>query len=345
MKQIFTTLLVAFLLLGMITSVYATTPQEDQTNKENWINTIDKAPKINGNWSHIDSLGISVYNDTSTQIIVNNTIPIPPVDNGTGGQDNDTDTGNNDTDTVVTKFTIGAIADIDDNSGLTAQAKLMKTHNVELIIISGDYDYNNGAHALQRILDEGFTVSQLIIAVGNHDSCSVIKAFLGTGSCIEDFYVGDKNIQVITMDGKESGMTCSDAQFTRVKDMLSANERTVSIISIHEPFLTVESKHPANGAFACYNDLFKSEGVNLVLMGHNHNYQYIEIDGIVYLTTGTGTHDTGSSMYGCGSSTLPIVCITGTNGFTQLDVNPVTKNINGTFYSNADQVVHQWSVN
>ena len=344
MKNVLATILVAFLLMGLVTNVYATTSQEDKIAKENWIKTIDTAPKINGNWSSIDSLGISVYNDTSVQIITNNTAP---VGNGTGGHDNDTDTGNNDTDTTTnnTKFVAGTIADIDDNSGLTTQAKLMKAQGVQLIIINGDYNYKDGAHALQRILDAGFTKAQLIIAVGNHDECAAIKAFLGTGSCINDFYVGDKNIQVITMDGNESGMTCSDSQFTSVKDKLNSNEHTISIISIHEPFVTVKTNHPANGGFACYNELFKSEGVNLVLQGHNHNYQYIEIDGIVYLTAGTGTHDTGSSMYPCGSSSLPITCISGTNGFTKLDINSETKNINGTFISNSGNVVHQWSVN
>lgn len=350
----------------------AITPAINLAVNGQW-NSIDEFSVTNfGNTTLLKDLMLSLYgNHTHIPIVLNGTVvgqnpPPPPPVNDTDAdgipdsndncptvpnpnqQDSDGD-GIGDACDVVNPPTnnitkIGTFADVDDNQGLSTQAKLMKQHGIEFIILNGDYNYNNGAHALQRILDAGFTAKQLIISVGNHDQCSAIMAFLHTGSCTQDFYIGDKNIQVITIVGKESGMTCGDSQFNKVKDMLSTNERNITIISIHQPFLTVKSDHPANGAFTCYNDLFKAENVSLVLQGHNHNYQYAQIGDIVYLVAGTGTHDTGSSMYPCGSSTT-IRCITGTNGFTEIDINVNTKHIEGRFISNADQVVDIWSLN
>ena len=61
-----------------------------------------------------------------------------------------------------------------------------------------------------------------------------------------------------------------------------------------------------------------------------------------------GTHDTGSSMYGCDSTTfnnIPVKCITGTNGIEVIDLGLTSKSVKGYFVSNADKLIDTFGGN
>jgi hypothetical protein len=98
--------------------------------------------------------------------------------------------------------------------------------------------------------------------------------------------------------------------------------------------------------FSCFDPVFQNYGVDLVAQAHNHNYQIGKIGSVFYGVFGTGTHDTGSSMYSCGSTTfnsVPIKCITGTNGVGIIDFSKNSDSIKGYFASNADKLVDSWN--
>ncbi len=241
---------------------------------------------------------------------------------------------------------VGVIGDVDSNSGWTTQLNLFAKYQVQFIVMPGDFAYNNGKVVLDNLVSHGFTKTNTQIAVGNHDNCSTVKAWLGSASCYGQRFLTDK-VAVETIDAN-SQFDCSGAQFLKVKSDLESSDAWYNLVNIHQPFATVKSDHAPNGNFACYHAVFKANGVNLVAQAHNHNWQYAFIDGITYGVFGTGTHDTGGSMYPCSSNNFsghPMRCITGTNGVTILDLqidDPHVKRINGYFISNNNQLVDKF---
>lgn len=123
---------------------------------------------------------------------------------------------------------------------------------------------------------------------------------------------------------------CISPQFEILKSQIESNKAFYKFAVVHQPFVTVKSDHPPNGEFNCYDPLFREGKINGVLQAHNHNYQRFNINGLLYGVFGTGTHDTGSSMYPLESTTWEgndcLKCITGENGITIMDLQFNNKN-------------------
>ena len=172
---------------------------------------------------------------------------------------------------------------------------------------------------------------------------------MGTTVCYGDRFIdAGSKIMVETIDAN-SQFDCTGTQFKTIKDDLESSDAWYNLVNIHQPFATVKSDHGPNGNFACYHTLFTANGVNLVAQAHNHNWQIANIDGVIYGVFGTGTHDTGGSMYPCGSTSFSghdMKCKTGTNGVTIIDLqidNPNLRHVHGYFVSNADKLVDQFT--
>jgi predicted phosphodiesterase len=320
-----------------------------------------------GEFNNVSSVTIKLFNDSNSYTFTRQyqpesptTPPLPvPTEICGNGIDDDGDglidegcpvipptTGSIPAANTSKFFRMASIADIDDNSGLDTQAKIAKKYGAQIIAVHGDLDYNSISNVFNRLAQQGYTADKLFVSDGNHDNCSDIQQYLGVNSCVYSKTYSNGKVLIQGMKGSESSMPCNDGQYNDVKTAISTN-RQYEVISIHQPFVTVKSDHPPNGGFNCYNPLFKSSGVDAVLQGHNHNYQSAIIDNIIYGLHGTGTHDTGSAMYDCDSSTFGnfnVKCITGTNGITIIDfqIDGQTK-INGYFVSNADKLVHTFT--
>jgi hypothetical protein len=244
-----------------------------------------------------------------------------------------------------------SFGDIDNNSGLVTQAKLMDKYNCEIVIVAGDYCYDSCQGVVDKLKASGFTKANTAIILGNHDSATFTKNFNGFTSTYGTWNLDpDGKIAIFGIDGN-TGFGCSSTQFTKMKDQISSSDGWYNLAVIHQPFVTVDSDHSGNGQYSCWNPLFAGNGVNLVLQAHNHNYQRIIINDIYYMTVGTGTHDTGSSMYDCDSSDWnghEGLCITGTNGFLisdfQID-DPHERSIRSWFISNSEAVKDKFLVN
>ena len=245
---------------------------------------------------------------------------------------------------------IGIIGDVDNNSGLTTQINLMKSQGVKYFILPGDYAYSSASGVKSKLAAAGFNSSNSVVAVGNHDSCSDVKSWMKTSSCYYERVRVNGKIQFLTIDAN-SGFDCTGTQFNFIKSKLQSSTAWYKIVIIHQPFATVKSTHGANGKYSCYEPIFKANNVSIIAQAHNHNYQYGLIDSETYLVAGGGTHDTGSGMYPCSSSSfngVSMKCITGTNGAVILDVNTTNsgfKHIDGSFVSNSGTVKHTFTVN
>jgi len=226
---------------------------------------------------------------------------------------------------------IAVVGDVDSNQGLTKQLELANQFNVQVLVIPGDFEYTNGKDVLSSLQSHGFSKENTDIVVGNHDSGGDVQSWLGSKKTFGEVtfgFSGDK-LALFNIDANIN-FDCSSPQFEILKSQIESSKALYKFAVVHEPFVTVKSHHPDNGQFDCYDPVFRAGGVDEVLQAHNHNYQRFNINGLMYGVFGTGTHDTGSSMYPLSSNDWNenncLKCITGKNGITILDLHFNDKN-------------------
>jgi predicted phosphodiesterase len=191
---------------------------------------------------------------------------------------------------------IGVSGDMDCNSEQKKQFDLLNKYNVDVFLSGGDYGYDDGECVLKELTKRGFTNSNSLIAVGNHDSCSELRKWLENNECYGKESFGDGRLDVWTIDSnKQFGN--SSSQFSNLSKSMMSSKAQHKIVLIHEPFVTADSKYETNGEFNIYHQLFKDAGIDIVIQAHNHNYQRFMIDNVAYYVVGTGTHDEGSKLY------------------------------------------------
>ena len=226
---------------------------------------------------------------------------------------------------------IAVVGDVDSNQGLTTQLELANHYNVQALILTGDFEYSNGNKVLSDLQSHGFTKENTDIVVGNHDSEPDVKTWLNEKEPFGQvsFAFAADRLALFNIDAN-TRFYCSSPQFEDLKSQIESSQALYKFVVIHQPFVTVKSHHPDNGQFNCYDPVFRAGGIDGVLQAHNHNYQRFNINGLMYGVFGTGTHDTGSSMYPLDSNTWEgnncLKCITGKNGITIIDLHFDNKN-------------------
>ena len=226
---------------------------------------------------------------------------------------------------------IAVVGDVDSNQGLTTELEIANHYNVQALILTGDFEYSNGNKVLSDLQSHGFTKANTDIVVGNHDSEQDVEAWLNekvTFGQVNFAFAADR-LALFNIDAN-SRFDCSSPQFEDLKSQIESSKALYKFVVIHQPFVTVKSEHPDNGQFSCYDPVFRAGGIDGVLQAHNHNYQRFKINGLMYGVFGTGTHDTGSSMYPLNSNDWNgnncLKCITGKNGITIIDLHFNDKN-------------------
>ncbi|CAN5798867.1 hypothetical protein BH23THE1_BH23THE1_29840 [soil metagenome] len=182
-----------------------------------------------------------------------------------------------------------------------------------------------------KVLEENGT-SHVLLAIGNHDIGSgdgneetKKQLMLHYSIPKEGYYsrIFDHNkskILVVAMNftglEKEKNQNnnsdinnLENEQFNFVKNELENSDAIYKIVISHAPFVSAECNSILkffrliscqstleewnNSLFVKYHDLFKNTEVDMVLSGHNHNYQREEKDDINYVISGLG----GRSQY------------------------------------------------
>jgi predicted phosphodiesterase len=218
------------------------------------------------------------------------------------------------------------IGDVDFNQGLTTQLEIANHYNAQALILAGDFEYSNGNKVLSDLQSHGFTKENTDIVLGNHDSQQDVKAWLNDKQTFGqvNFAFATDRLALFNIDANTK-FDCSSPQFEVLKTQIESSKALYKFAVVHEPFVTVKSEHPENGQFNCYDPMFRAAGIDGVLQAHNHNYQRFNINGLMYGVFGTGTHDTGSTMYPLDSDTWNgnncLKCITGKNGITIIDLH------------------------
>ncbi len=195
-------------------------------------------------------------------------------------------------------------------------AKKLKTKNPEFIITLGDNNYLSGCASTidenigqyyseyignyQGRYGEGAKVNRFYPALGNHDwnalsDCPVNGTLpyfdyftLPGNQRYYDFVKGPVHFFAIDSDQHEpDGREMGSKQYLWLKAQLAKSTSPYNIVYFHHaPF--------SSGYHGSTKEMqwdFKKLGVTLVLAGHDHHYERIERDGMVYFVNGLGGSD------------------------------------------------------
>src|ERR687889_189262 len=185
----------------------------------------------------------------------------------------------------TTIFDFVAVGDWGCTDDTTNTIKNIQNKDPELVLALGDLSYENTGNCW---LNETSSINnKLKIAIGNHDydddHKKVDATLLQTQykkhfDLSNTYYSFDYyNVHFIAMDSMLP-YTINSPQYSFVRnDLISTSQNPDMkwiIIYFHHPMYTSPSEHSSDLLLReTYHPLFDQYGVDLVLQGHNHNYQ------------------------------------------------------------------------
>ena len=227
----------------------------------------------------------------------------------------------------------------DCSDQLAVRDTMLKTP-ADFILHTGDMVYDTGA---PQDFDPSFfapyrdLIRRLVLwpCLGNHDVETaggapwrdVFHTPANNPAGSEDYYsFDDGNAHVVVLDSNASTRPGS-AQYTFLDHDLAASTATWKLVAFHHTIYSSGGVHGSNLTIrANLVPLFDAHGVDLVLMGHEHNYERTKPlrgnqvvsagQGTTYITTGGG----GQALYRVGSSSFTAHSES-VHHFTRLAVN------------------------
>ncbi len=181
-----------------------------------------------------------------------------------------------------------------------AVAELVHSWQPDFVVTTGDNNYPNGARetmAANVLQYYGDFVEQhrFFPALGNHDWYSGIAAYLETfdlpgNERYYDVVLGPVHLFVLDSDTNEpDGIDADSLQAQWLRQRLAESTAPWQLVVAHHP--PYSSAEHGNAVRLQWP--FALWGVDAVLSGHDHTYERILRDGIVYFVNGLG----GKSRY------------------------------------------------
>jgi hypothetical protein len=272
-------------------------------------------------------------------------------------------------------FNFAAAGDFGCSTNTKNTVENMQSKEPEIVLALGDLSYHSTADCWFDMMSP--IKDKLMITLGHHDvedGQAKMDQYLNSFGLEKPFYSYEYNkVHFLVMSAKSVYYKGSEQYNFILEDLKKAAEnKDVNwiVVSSYGPPYTSPSEHTAFKELRdVYHPIFEKYGVDLVLSGHNHNYQRThpitynpndssepvvtndrtteynsQKDGIVFAIVGTG----GVNFYSFDGQ-APFVDTQFANkfGFLNIDIsngNPHTKLI-GTFYDNkGDQIVDQFTI-
>ncbi len=195
-----------------------------------------------------------------------------------------------------------------DNSDQRALLEQMYTVPYDLIIHTGDLAYNDGKlgqfeSTVFRIYAELFARIPFFPAAGNHEyntakGAAFRSVFSLPGDSGEKWYSYDwGNVHFVALDTEAS----YTEQAAWLDADLAATEQPWKIIYMHRPPYSSGDHGSDTSLRAKLAPVVEKHGVQLVLAGHDHNYERMTPqNGVAYVVTGgggIGTRPVGTSSF------------------------------------------------
>ena len=178
-------------------------------------------------------------------------------------------------------FNFAAAGDWGCNSNAKKNVQSILSKETELVLGLGDYSYEADADCWLDTISP--INSKMKITIGNHDSeeeesTALTEQYLDHFKLSKQYYSFNKgNVFFLVMSTQDSYSKNSE-QFNFVKQELEKASKDPNIdwivVYYHKPIYTSPTRHAALTSFGdIYHPLFDQYDVDLVLSGHNHNYQ------------------------------------------------------------------------
>jgi predicted MPP superfamily phosphohydrolase len=258
------------------------------------------------------------------------------------------------------------------NTNMTVNNVLDK--KPELVLALGDYSYNRTSDDCWFKIVNPIN-EKMKIAIGNHDHRGIgqLNRYMNHFGLKEQYYSFDyQNIHFIALS-TEIPYNATSAQYKFVKSDLSNATSNQNIdwivVYYHRPMYTLPSTHAAISALrSTYHPLFEQYGVDLVLQGHNHNYQrtypikfnstdpshpietstnttsYTDPDGQIFVTVGTGGIDLYPFKDPKGSEKYYYIKQYLGFGILSVDTTNNGRTLTGKFYANDGNIIDQFTI-
>lgn len=218
----------------------------------------------------------------------------------------------------LSRFNIAAVGDFDCTSKTIENMDNIIQLDPELVIALGDLSYRDTADCWFDIVDP--VDEKMKIVIGNHEveSSSKLNQYMNHFNLTEQYYSFNyQNVHFVMLSDYlpyEIGSEQYDFVNSDLQNAAADPEVDWIIVSHHNH--AYASEEDSVGGFATswietYHPLFRDNGVDLVLQGHQHNYQrtypleynndepinpiiagnstgYFDPDGQIFVTVGTG---------------------------------------------------------
>jgi len=332
-----------------------------------------KIQKIQANLDKkIEKLKDKIQNDKDNQLLIEQRDDDDDDDGGNKddgdhetydgyGFDGGNDDGNDNDDK---NFNFATAGDFGCSKNTQNTVANMEKKEPELVLALGDLSYHSTADCWFDTMSP--LKGKMMITLGSHDTNdgqAKFNQYVKSFELDKPYYSYDyKNVHFLVMASLSDFKERSEQYNFIEQDLEKASQNkdiNWIIVSTYKPLYTSPSEHKAEGELReLYHPLFEKYGVDLVLGGHNHNYQRTypltfnpdksskptttngvttdynsNKDGIVFATVGTG----GVNLYGLdGKEPYMATQFTSKFGFLNIDINngnPDTK-LTGTFYDN-----------
>ena len=216
--------------------------------------------------------------------------------------------------TANAQSSFAVIGDYGANNTAEAQvADAVKKHAPDIVLTVGDNNYYNGCMftidsnigkyyaefigKYKGIYGKGATENRFFPSLGNHDwnaqywclehgTLPYLEYFSLPGTQrYYDFVKGSVHFFALDSDPHEpDGNTIGSVQYQWLKQVTSKSKACFKVAYFHHP--SYSSGEHGSQPFMQWD--FKTLGIDVVLTGHDHHYERIEHDGIVYYVNGVG---------------------------------------------------------
>jgi 3',5'-cyclic AMP phosphodiesterase CpdA len=208
------------------------------------------------------------------------------------------------------EFHLAAVGDVGDGGSRidatgAAAARVAQDEPFDALLFLGDNVYPSGdpSKLPDTVFDPFADVlaggAELLAILGNHD----VKAGWGDeqmdalGMPGRYWAVDEGDVLIVGLDSNEID---DPAQLRFLEDSLAATDATWRIVAVHHPPYSAGYQGSSLDVRETLAPYLEHYGVQLVLSGHDHDYQRsVEIDGVTYVVSGagSGTRRTGEDDF------------------------------------------------
>lgn len=234
----------------------------------------------------------------------------------------------------------------DFGSGTAAErrvADLVAQADPTTIVTTGDNVYGSAGYRalVGRYYGRWVRAGQFLPATGNHDYSEGIAAFDSYFSALNGRRVyqatrGDVGFFVLDSEAALASPAALARQRGWLRTALSGSHARWKVVVLHHPPYSSGTEHGSSRPFRWP---FAAWGADLVLAGHEHNYERLRTGGITYVVNGAG----GKDLYPLGRP-LPGSRVRDDADFGALFLTQTPRALLGEFRTVSGRVVDRFSL-